>query len=825
MQNFSTSAAAQELRQQAEAKIAAQVEEEVEHLTREEIRRLLYELRVSHVELEMQNDELRRTQELLLESRARYFDLYDLAPVGYLTLDHKNRILEANLAIATMLGTTRQVLRSHPFTHHIPIEDQDRFYLYRKHLVEAGEAQQFELRLRREIGTIFWARLDATLAFDEESNQPRFLLTVIDIEESKRQAEAMKLNTIIVNKASDAIFTTTAAPDYLITSWNRGAEAIYGWSADEAVGQPARMLRNEYPGCDAEAVHRGIAATGQFTGEVVQTTKDDDKVHVDCRVVALTDDRGSITGWINVNRDVTEKKRAEAALQRSQQNLAQAQRIGHMGSWDWDVEHSTLFWSDELYHIFGVAADFPLTYASIEAMIYPDDRAMNSAKVQEVLDKGRPIDFQFRIVRPDGAIRHIEQHIIADSAESGTPRRLIGIMQDITERKRADEEREALRARLGEAERLEMVGRLAGGIAHDFNNMLAVILVRAEMGEQMTMPHDSSHHHFAEIGRTAKRSASLVRQLLGYAGKQIIAPRSLDLTATTQGMLMLLRDLLGEDVELSFHGASDLWPVYIDPSQVDQLLVNLCINARDAISGTGRVIISMSNVETEHEIWSTGSVITPGDYVLLSVTDDGRGMANDVLEHIFEPFFTTKPVGKGTGLGLATVYGIVKQNHGEIQVYSEPGIGSTFNIYLPRFWPEGASSPQNARKAIPMGNGERILLVEDKSELLRSTADALRHLGYSVTECTAPPEAERLVADGVLHPDLLVTDVVMPQMNGYELASRVAALRPGIKYLFVSGYPAEAIADRLIPFDGSHFLQKPFSLGALAAKIKAVLEG
>ena len=800
-------------------------EPDVDALSRDEIRRLVHELRVHQVELEMQNEELLRTQDALMDARARYFDLYDLAPVGYLTVDETNAILESNLAAATMLGRTRQTLSKTPFTRYVLAEDQDIFYLHRKHLIATGEMQQFEIRMRRLKGDVFWARLDASLAFDEQTNLPLCLLTVIDIDESKRQAEAMKLNTIIVNKAADAIFTTGTAPDYIITSWNPGAEAIYGWRAAEAIGRSARMLRSEYPGRDSDAVRRGIVATGEYTGEVIQTTKHDGRVHIDSRVVALTDGQGTVTGWISVNRDVTEQKQAEAALRQSQRNLVLAQQIGHIGSWEWDLLRSELLWSDELYRIFGVERDFPLTYESIESKLHPDDRASNSTKVQEVLATGQPVAYGFRIIRPDGTIRHIEQHIVAERNQDGALERLTGIMQDVTERKRAEEEREALRVRLSDTDRLEMVGRLAGGIAHDFNNMLAVILMRAEMGMQAVPEADPIFHHFGEINKAGQRSAALVRQLLGYAGRQMISPRSLNLNATIEGMLTLLRELLGEEIEMRFRGAPGLWPVYIDPSQVDQIIVNLCINARDAIIASGHVIVETANVETEHEIWATGFVITPGEYVVLSVTDDGCGMEMEVLEHIFEPFYTTKPVGKGRGLGLATVYGIVKQNDGDIQVYSEPGIGSTFNIYLPRYRADAVSEPNGGQRVLPMGNGERILLVEDKQDLLHSTGEVLRQLGYSVTETESPLEAERIAAEGTIRFDLLATDIIMPHMDGHELALRVTGHQPGIKCLYISGYPAEFLASRGFLGADIQFLQKPFSLAALAGKVRTVLTG
>ena len=431
-------------RSQAEEFVRSTPLPDADSLSTEEITRLLYELRVHQIELEVQNEELRRTQEALLEARTRYFDLYDLAPVGYLTVDENNTILESNLAAATMLGATRQVLGNSFFTRYILTEDQDQFYLHRKRLLVQGEMQQFEVRLRGLNGDVFWARLDASLAFDDKSNLPLCLLTMIDVDESKRQAEATKLNTIIVNRATDAIFTTGPAPDYIITSWNPGAEEIYGWNAQEAIGRSARILRSEYPGRNTDTVRRNIVVSGEYTGEVIQTTKSDDRVHIDSRVVALTDEQGNVTGWINVNRDVTEQKQAEAALRQSQHNLAQAQHIGHIGSWEWDLQRSEILWSGELYRIFGVPADFALSYASVEAMIHPDDRALNNAKVQGVLANGLSVDFQFRIIRPDGMVRHIEQHIVVERNLDGTPERLTGIMQDVTERKRAEEEREAL---------------------------------------------------------------------------------------------------------------------------------------------------------------------------------------------------------------------------------------------------------------------------------------------------------------------------------------------------------------------------------------------
>ena len=305
----------QTLRARAEELVGAQAGQDAAALlSLEQATQLLHELRVHQVELEMQNDELRRVQEALLASRTLYFNLYDLAPVGYLTLDDKNTIYESNLAAATMLGAPRRVIKQLPFTRYIVADDQDAFYLYRKRLFASGEQQPLELRLLRKDGTMFWARLDASLAFDEETNQPLFLLTLVDIDMWKRQAEAMRLNAIIVDAADEAIFTTTAGPEFTITSWNPGAVAIYGWTAAEAIGQSARMLDGAYPGRDSAALRRSTLGGVTFRGKVIQTTKAGDSIHVDSRVVAQLNEQSTIVGWISMNREISAQTEASVLL-------------------------------------------------------------------------------------------------------------------------------------------------------------------------------------------------------------------------------------------------------------------------------------------------------------------------------------------------------------------------------------------------------------------------------------------------------------------------------------------------------------------------------
>ncbi|MFO1372450.1 MAG: GAF domain-containing protein [Candidatus Competibacteraceae bacterium] len=389
----------------------------------------------------------------------------------------------------------------------------------------------------------------------------------------------------------------------------------------------------------------------------------------------------------------------------------------------------------------------------------------------------------------------------------------------------AARKRDVLEAQLHQAQKMEAVGRLAGGVAHDFNNMLAVIAGHTDMALEQTVPASPLYADLLAIQKATQRSADLTRQLLAFARKQTIAPKALDLNDTIAGMLRMLGRLIGEDIDLLWKPAGALWPVHMDPAQIDQIMVNLVVNARDAITGVGKITIETGRAEFDESYCETHVGFIPGRYVLLAVSDNGCGMDKEVLAQLFDPFFTTKPRGRGTGLGLATVYGIVKQNHGFINVYSELGQGTTFKIYLPRHaadLAEASTTPPPV--AAPIG-AETVLLVEDEEALLKLSTRLLERLGYTVLAAGGPNQALQLAEahPGVIH--LLMTDVIMPDMSGRDLWQRLSALRPGLKCLFMSGYTANVIAHHGVLDDGVHFLQKPFSREALATKLREALYG
>jgi nitrogen-specific signal transduction histidine kinase/CheY-like chemotaxis protein len=392
----------------------------------------------------------------------------------------------------------------------------------------------------------------------------------------------------------------------------------------------------------------------------------------------------------------------------------------------------------------------------------------------------------------------------------------VGISRNITGQRKAEQ-------LLHQAQKMESIGSLAGGVAHDFNNLLTVIMGHVQLG---LMGLDTNHpvcEHLAEIMRTAERSADLTRQLLAFARKQTISPKILNLNEVVDRMLKMLRRLIGESIQLTWLPAPDLWQIKADPSQIDQILANLCVNAKDAITGTGRIIIETRNNTVDATYCEGNPEALPGDYVHLSVSDNGSGMDKKTMARVFEPFFTTKGVGEGTGLGLATVYGVVKQNKGFINIYSEPGQGTAFTIHLPRQEEESQKTLPEVKSApLPTGH-ETILLVEDEPAILHTTSQLLGMQGYSLLTAGTPDEAIRLAQEHAGTINLLITDVIMPEMNGKDLANRLQSLNPQLKCLFMSGYTADIIAQHGVLDEGVSFIQKPFSLPDLAAKVRDAL--
>ncbi len=458
---------------------------------------------------------------------------------------------------------------------------------------------------------------------------------------------------------------------------------------------------------------------------------------------------------------------------------------------------------------------------------------------------GKPLETVFKIINENTrqTIENPALKVIREGQIVGLANHTILVSKDGTERPIADsgapirgqndeilgvvlvfrdqsEERKILE-RLTQSEKMEAIGILAGGIAHDFNNMLQVIIGHAQLAKR-NCPDDKLNNSLSEIEKAAQRSSNLTKQLLGFARKQVISPKVQNLNDIVPGITSMLRRLIGEDIDLAWIPGNELWNVKVDASQIDQILANLAVNARDAISGSGRITIETSNIVLDQAACAEHPEYLPGDYVMIAVSDNGCGMDKDTLSHIFEPFFSTKAVGKGTGLGLATVFGIVKQNNGYINVYSEIRNGSTFKIYLPRTMEEPDVSKSDVE--VSEGGSETILLVEDEDSILQFGKMLLEQLGYKVYAEQNPGKAYQFAKECDDKIDLLITDVIMPAMNGRELFERISKERPGIKVLYMSGYTGNVITQSGIIEQDVIFVQKPFTLHEISLKVREALE-
>ena len=574
-------------------------------------------------------------------------------------------------------------------------------------------------------------------------------------------------------------------------------------------------------------VTEAMEQKGLHPSEMVVLRPDGSEVPVEVLAQLVTIKRKKVLQ--GVFRDITERKQAELALRGSEERLRQAVRVTQIGIFDHDHISDTIYWSPQQREIYGWGPHESVTLKAFLDRVYPEDRERIALAVRRAHDPSSDglFDVEYRIIRRDGAIRWLttrSQTFFDGEGGARHPLRTIGAVRDITENKRAEEEREKLQAQLTQAQKMESVGRLAGGVAHDFNNMLSAILGHAELALHKLDQASPLHADLRKIQIAAQRSTDLTRQLLAFARRQTIAPKVLDLNETVEGMLKMLRCLIGEDIDVAWLPGGGLRTVKIDPVQVDQILANLLLNARDAIADKGKVTIETENVVLDETYCAGHRGFAPGRFVMLAVSDDGCGMDREILAHLYEPFFTTKGVGQGTGLGLATVYGIVKQNSGFINVYSELGKGTTFKIYLPCYANKTVPAVTEGPTQAPEGGTETILLVEDEPMILELSKDLLEELGYTVLAARTPGEAIHLAEEYAGEIQLLMTDVIMPEMNGWDLAKRLLSLYPDLRSLFMSGYTASTISKHGALEEDIHFMQKPFSMSVLSAKVRDALE-
>ncbi|MEI7949658.1 MAG: PAS domain S-box protein [Gammaproteobacteria bacterium] len=527
---------------------------------------------------------------------------------------------------------------------------------------------------------------------------------------------------------------------------------------------------------------------------------------------------------IGANRDITaekelqlERERADAALRNSEAHLEEAQRIARVGSWTWDPATGRGTWSKELFVILELAPAEAAPSLAEQAAIYSQESMVRMREAMaKSLQTGKAYSIEMERIRLHAPSTWLQARgeAVFDVNERITGLR--GTVLDITEAK-------TLQLQLLQAQKMESIGLLAGGVAHDFNNLLTVIHGYLDLAQMQILPTHPVQDYLAQIQNAASSAATLTEQLLAFSRKQIIAPKVLDLNDTITRMQQMLQRLLGEDIELKTILSPELWYIRFDPGQVEQIIMNLAANARDAMRDGGKVTVETANVHLGQDYAGYHAEAKPGDYIMLAVSDNGSGMSAEVRAHLFDPFFTTKETGKGTGLGLAMVYGAVKQNGGNIEIYSEPGHGSSFKIYIPRVDAASEWRSEATQAGLPQGM-ETIMLVEDEDAVRMVATLLLQRQGYKVYAFANGQAAIAAVQEMTEPLHLLITDVIMPGMNGRVLAEQLVALRPTIKVLFASGYTANVIVHHGVLKDGVEFLAKPYSQGLLARRVRELLD-
>jgi two-component system cell cycle sensor histidine kinase/response regulator CckA len=771
---------------------------------------------------------------LLAENTADFVWLVDPETMGF---------LYASPACKPLLGYTPEELLGRSFADFIDpaaVGALSQEYRSRKERFRA-DPETFhgfsgEIEAVRKDGSRVWTDVVTRYLADEETGRVEILGVSRDITE-RRQAQAALMEreeryqlmfesaplAINVTRGTDILY---ANPPYL---------HMFGYSSLDEIASlpPLELFTPEWRPAILENLRRraqGLPVPNSYEAECVR--KDGTRFPVLMNFARTMFADGAAT--IGFIADITDLKRAEEALRTSQTQLEAAMDLADLVSWEFDVDSGLFTFNDRFYALYGTTADAEGGYQMpadvyAAAFVHPDDQHLVAEEIEGAIrsvDPNYHAYIEHRIVRRDGEIRHIVVRYGITKDEHGRTVKTHGANQDITERKRSEEALVWAEEQLLQAQKMEAIGQLAGGIAHDFNNLLTIIGGSASLLLADMSPGDTRRKLVADIKETGDRAANLTRQILAFSRRQTLRPQVLCMNDVVRGIESLLRRTLGEDIDLEVRPAEDLALTQVDPVQMEQVLLNLVVNARDAMPDGGRLVIETANVSLDAGYVVAHPWADPGSYVMLSVSDTGRGMDAATMARVFEPFFTTKAAGKGTGLGLSTVYGIVKQSGGSISVSSEPGHGSTFEIYLPVTKEVlEAPAPPLAETTQAPGAFETVMVVEDEVAVRELIVQVLSRAGYRVLPAGSLREVESLLKSETGSPDLLITDMVLPEGgDGQAVAELLRQRYPGLPIIFMSGYSQKAAAHAGGSDELAEFLEKPFELAVLQRRVRKMLD-
>ncbi len=786
----------------------------------------LMEFRQRTAELRKLETGPKRAEEALRSSEEKYRSILENIEEGYFEVDIAGNFAFFNDSLCRLLGYSRDEMMGMNDRQYTDEKNAKKLYQAFNQVYRIGKpTQEFDWEIIRKDGTKRYIETSVSLIKNSLDQPVGFRGVVRDITEHKQMEDALreseKQYRQVVESAAEIIYSIDVNGNF--TYGNPAGLKVTGYTLEE-------LKRLNYKDLVVPEYLDGLAKiyANQFrekratayvefpffkkSGEVVWFGQN----------TSLVVEEGKVAGFYIIARDITERKRAEEDLRRSEKKFKELFDNAPVGYHEFDIEGRITNVNRTELEMLGYTREERIGQF-VWSSITEEEKSRETVlgKLAGVIPPSQSLERTY--CRKDGTTfpALIQDQLLWD--EKGRITGIRSTIQDITERKQAYEEKAALQEQLRQSQKVEAIGQLAGGIAHDFNNLLTVIQGNSELSLLDLEERDPLRENLEEITEAAKKATDLTRQLLAFSRRQILEMKVLDLNATLQNLEKMLHRVLGENIELVAFLSEKLGRVKVDPGQIEQVIINLAVNARDAMPDGGKLTIETANVELDEEYAHTHIAVTPGRYVMLSMSDNGVGITPEVRERIFEPFFTTKEKGKGTGLGLSTVYGIVKQSGGNIWVYSEPGQGTTLKIYLPQVDEPLEEMKDEVIGEVLQGN-ETILIVEDEEVVRKLTIRVLEKQGYRVLQASEGGKALVLCEEFKEPIHLILTDVVMPGMSGSKLVERLKEIHPEMKALYMSGYTDNAIVHHGVLEPGVNFIQKPFNTDNLARKIRGVLD-
>ena len=781
----------------------------------EQFDKIVEELQIHQVELEIQNEELREAQIELERQRDRYSRLYNQAPVGYLTIDDSGIVIDLNSTFADMLRKDSARIRNVPLSKFVHADDHGIYFAMLKSLGRQSGRTMAEVRLTRYGGACFHARLEAKQATlggvcdEKEKKAGRcHLVTASDITPQKEAEQKQKFQAALLDSVRESVIATDMAGN--VTFWGKGAQDLYGYRESEVMGKPVTFIVEKEEGREEEKRMRHVLRRGKWRGRYWQRRKDGSRFLADTSISLARDDRGKAIGLIGIDIDITEQEKARLELKESRERVVRILESVSDGFMALDKDLTITYFNKAAESLLDRKCDEVLGRPLLEAFPEAKDSVFEE-NFRKAIASRQPVSF--------------ETYFKVPPYENWYDVRIFPYENGISVFFQVTTERKDLETHLRQAHKMEAIGTLAGGIAHDFNNILGIILGNVDLAIDDIPSVSDAREHMDEIRIACLRAKEVVRQLLKFSRSGEEDRKTIDILPIVKESVRLLRASIPATIDIESEIRLESAPVSADPTQLHQVLINLCTNAFHAISdkgAKGKIEIGVEKVVPDPDGRSKGCPMTDGPCICLSVADDGVGIAPELIERIFDPYFTTKDVGKGTGMGLSVVLGIVKNHGGRVSVESTPGCGSTFRVFFPMAKTAAVQEPV-IDDGIPGGN-ESVLFIDDEQAIATMGKKILERFGYHAEVMTDPVKALEIFRQDPDRFDLVVSDMTMPGMRGDFFAEELFSIRPGMPLILCTGYNEAIDEVRAAAIGVRHYLEKPLSMQRLLTSVRNALD-